>query len=66
MDPVSGGDQFLLECPGEGDGIAVRKGADELRESFNSAIKAIRDDGTYKAINETYFKYDIYGEELGA
>ncbi len=61
-----GGDQFLLECHGEGAGIAVRKGEDELRESFNTAIKAIRDDGTYKAINEKYFKYDIYGEEPGA
>ncbi len=55
-----------MGCHGEGAFIAVRKGEDELRESFNTAIKAIRDDGTYKAINEKYFKYDIYGEEPGA
>jgi polar amino acid transport system substrate-binding protein/arginine/ornithine transport system substrate-binding protein len=61
-----GGDQFLLECHGEGAGIAVRKGEDELRESFNAAIKEIRDDGTYKAINDKYFETDIYGAEPGA
>jgi polar amino acid transport system substrate-binding protein/arginine/ornithine transport system substrate-binding protein len=61
-----GDDQFDMECHGEGAGIAVRKGEDELRESFNMAIKAIRDDGTYKAINDKYFKIDLYGEEPGA
>ena len=61
-----GDDQFDLECHGEGAGIAVRKGDDELREAFNSAIKAIRDDGTYKTINDQYFKFDLYGEEPGA
>ena len=61
-----GGDQFDLECYGEGAGIAVRKGEDDLRESFNAAIKAIRDDGTYKSINDKYFKFDLYGEEPGA
>ncbi len=61
-----GGDQFDLECHGEGAGIAVRKGDDELREAFNAAIKAIRDDGTYKQINDQYFKFDLYGEEPGA
>jgi polar amino acid transport system substrate-binding protein/arginine/ornithine transport system substrate-binding protein len=61
-----GGDQVLLECHGEGAGIALRKGQDELRESFNAAIKAIREDGTYKAINDKYFAVDIYGDEPGA
>ena len=61
-----GGDQFLLECHGEGAGIAVRKGEDDLRESINAAIKAIRDDGTYQEINSKYFKYDIYGADPGA
>ena len=61
-----GDDQFDLECHGEGAGIAVRKGDDELREQFNAAIKAIRDDGTYKTINDQYFKFDLYGEEPGA
>jgi polar amino acid transport system substrate-binding protein/arginine/ornithine transport system substrate-binding protein len=61
-----GEDQFDLECYGEGAGIAVRKGEDELRESLNMAIKAIRDDGTYKAINDKYFEFDLYGDEPGA
>ena len=38
----------------------------DLREAFNAAIKAIRDDGTYQSINEKYFEYDIYGEDPGA
>lgn len=45
---------------GEGISIAVRKGDDVLRERFNQAIQAIRADGTYKAINDTYFSEDIY------
>jgi ABC-type amino acid transport substrate-binding protein len=60
-----GGDQYDLECHGEGAGIAVRKGEDDLREAFNKAIKEIRADGTYQAINAKYFDYDIYGEEPG-
>lgn len=46
---------------GEGAGIAVRKGETELRDAFNAAIDAIRADGTYKAINDKYFAYDVYG-----
>lgn len=45
---------------GEGISIAVRKGDDELRESFNTAIDEIRDNGKYKAINDAYFPEDIY------
>ncbi len=56
-----GGDQYDLECHGEGAGIAVRKGEDELREAFNAAIKAIREDGTYAKINAKYFEFDIFG-----
>ncbi|HEY8594813.1 MAG TPA: ABC transporter substrate-binding protein [Devosiaceae bacterium] len=40
--------------------IAVRKGDDKLREAFNAAIKAIRDDGTYAKINAKYFPFDIF------
>lgn len=47
---------------GEGIGIAVRKGDDELREKFNAALKQIRSDGTYKAINDKWFDVDIYGD----
>ena len=41
-------------------GIAVRKGEDELREKFNSALKTIRENGKYAEINEKYFPFDIY------
>ena len=56
-----GGVQFDLQCHGEGAGIAVRKGEDELREAFNAAITAIREDGTYRSINDKYFDFDVYG-----
>ncbi len=46
---------------GEGAGIAVRKGEDELREQFNAAIQAIRENGTYQEINDKYFDVDVYG-----
>ncbi|WP_321341648.1 ABC transporter substrate-binding protein [Breoghania sp.] len=47
---------------GEGIGIAIRKGDDELREKFNKAIIAIRENGTYKKINDKYFDFDVYGD----
>lgn len=46
---------------GQGAGVAVRKGEDDLREAFTKAIKQIRKDGTYKKINDKYFDFDIYG-----
>jgi arginine/ornithine transport system substrate-binding protein len=46
---------------GEGVGIAIRKGEDDLRAAFNEAIDKIRADGTYQAINEKYFEFDVYG-----
>ena len=46
---------------GEGAGIAVRKGEDDLREMLNAAIKAIRENGVYEEINSKYFDFDIYG-----
>jgi polar amino acid transport system substrate-binding protein len=45
---------------GAGAGIAVRKG-DALREKFNTAIAAIRKNGTYKKIQDKYFDFDVYG-----
>ena len=47
---------------GEGAGIAVRKGDNELREKFNNAIKTLRENGKYQAIQAKYFDFDIYGE----
>jgi arginine/ornithine transport system substrate-binding protein len=46
---------------GEGVGIAIRKGEDDLRAAFNEAIDKIRADGTYQAIAEKYFEFDVYG-----
>ena len=47
---------------GDGAGIAVRKGESELLDALNGAIAAIRADGTYKAINDNYFDFDVYGD----
>jgi arginine/ornithine transport system substrate-binding protein len=46
---------------GEGAGIAVRKGEEDLLNSLNQAIDAIRANGTYKTIQDKYFDYDVYG-----
>ena len=46
---------------GEGAGIAIRKGEDDLRGMFNQAIEAIRANGKYKEINDKYFAVDVYG-----
>jgi lysine-arginine-ornithine-binding protein len=56
-----GGDHTDVECYGEGVGIAVRKGEDELRGALSAAIAAIRENGTYAEINDKYFAFDIYG-----
>ena len=48
---------------GEGAGIAVRKGQDELVKAFNEAIAEIRGNGTYQRINEKWFDVDVYGDE---
>ena len=47
---------------GDGIGIAVRKGDDELLKALNQAIDKIRADGVYKKINDKYFDFDVYGE----
>ncbi len=46
---------------GEGAGIAVRKDDPDLLAALNKALKEIRDDGTYKRLNDQYFDFDIYG-----
>jgi polar amino acid transport system substrate-binding protein/arginine/ornithine transport system substrate-binding protein len=55
-----GADQVDIPCLGEGAGVAVRKG-DAMASEFTAAIQALRDDGTYKTLNDKYFKMDIYG-----
>jgi arginine/ornithine transport system substrate-binding protein len=47
---------------GEGAGIAIRKQDKDLVELFNKAIEQIRADGTYKAIQDKYFNFNVYGE----
>ena len=46
---------------GYGAGIALRKGDSVLQADLNNAIKAIRANGTYKRLNDKYFKFDVYG-----
>ncbi len=46
---------------GDGAGIAIRKGEDDLREALNKAIDQIRADGTYAKINAKYFDFDVFG-----
>ena len=46
-----------------GVGIAMRKGENELRSKVNAALKAIKANGTYKAINARYFDFDISGAQ---
>jgi arginine/ornithine transport system substrate-binding protein len=67
---TDGGQGFAFAGPdyndptfhGEGAGIAVRKGEQDLVDAFNKALMQIRSDGTYAAINEKYFDFDVYGE----
>jgi lysine-arginine-ornithine-binding protein len=42
--------------------IALRKGDTALAEKFNTALAAIRANGTYAEINAKYFPFDIFGE----
>ena len=45
---------------GEGAGIAIRQGDDELKAMFNKAIQDILADGTYEKINAKYFDFSVY------
>jgi lysine-arginine-ornithine-binding protein len=45
---------------GSGIGVGLRKG-DPLKADINAAIKALRENGTYKTINDKYFNFDVYG-----
>ncbi|MCO6410408.1 transporter substrate-binding domain-containing protein [Hoeflea alexandrii] len=47
---------------GAGVGVGLRKGDDALREKFNTAIAAIRENGTYAEFSKAYFDFDIYGK----
>jgi arginine/ornithine transport system substrate-binding protein len=66
--PEGQGFQFIgpdlseVEYFGEGAGIAIRKQDTDLVEKFNKAIQQIRQDGTYKKIQDKYFEFNVYGE----
>ncbi|PHR28758.1 MAG: nickel transporter [Desulfotalea sp.] len=47
---------------GDGLGIAIRKQDKDLEELFNKAIETIRANGVYKAIQDKYFDFDVYGD----
>ena len=59
---LKGEDLFIPKYFGVGAGIGLRKGQDALKSELNAAIKAIRANGSYKAINDRYFKFDVYGK----
>ncbi len=44
---------------GDGVGVAMRKRDTQLAEDINAALKKLKDDGTYDAIMNKYFSYDI-------
>ena len=47
---------------GEGAGIAVRKGDTALADKITAAIAGIRANGKYKAVQDKYFSFDVYGD----
>jgi len=56
-----GSEHLDVAIHGVGAGIGVRQEDTELRDKFSTAIQAIRDNGTYKSINDKYFDFDLYG-----
>lgn len=59
---LAGPELYIEKYFGNGAGVALRKGQTELKNELNVAIKAIRSNGTYKQINDKYFKFDVYGK----
>jgi arginine/ornithine transport system substrate-binding protein len=59
---LKGDELFIPKYFGIGAGIGLRKGQDALKGELNAAIKTIRTNGTYKKINDKYFKFDVYGK----
>ena len=59
---VVGPELYIPKYFGTGAGFALRKGETALKTELNAAIKAIRANGTYKKINDKYFKIDVYGK----
>ncbi len=55
------GNTVRLDGGGGGVGIAFRKGETALRDKVNAALKAIKADGSYKKLADTYFDFDVSG-----
>ena len=47
---------------GIGAGFGIRKEDADLKALLNKGIADIRADGTYKKIQDKYFKFDVYGD----
>lgn len=47
---------------GYGAGVGVRKEQQYLADAFSAAIKEIREDGTYAAISDKWFEFDVFGD----
>ena len=56
-----GEELYIPKYFGGGAGVAIRKGDKALKEELNTAIAAIRSNGTYKTITDKSFKMDVYG-----
>ncbi|MBP6717296.1 MAG: transporter substrate-binding domain-containing protein [Rhodoferax sp.] len=57
-----GPELYIPKYFGTGAGVAVRKGQGALKNDISAAIKTLRTNGTYKKINDKYFKFDVYGK----
>jgi arginine/ornithine transport system substrate-binding protein len=55
------GSTVRLDGGGGGVGIAFRKGETALRDKVNAALKAIKADGSYRKLADTYFDFDVSG-----
>jgi lysine-arginine-ornithine-binding protein len=50
---------FLTEGADGGVGIAIRKGEEDLKAKVNTALAAIMADGSYNAMADRYFDFDV-------
>jgi arginine/ornithine transport system substrate-binding protein len=55
------GPMVHLQGGGGGVGVAFRKGDTVLRDKVNAALKAIKADGSYKKLADSYFDFDVSG-----
>ena len=58
-DVLVSGPRFQGGLLGKGSAIAFRKGATELKEKFDAAIRAANKYGTVKRLSNKYFGYDV-------